>query len=63
VEKALLSIGRVPNLKELDLHKAGVNVSEDCVIENTNGQTSTPNIHAIGDATIDIALVNIAEIG
>ena len=62
VDKALISVGRVPNFENLGLEKIGVELNSRgyCVDEDT--KTSVPNIYAIGDFTADIALVNIAEL-
>jgi len=62
VEKALLSVGRIPNTEELGLENAGVDISDRNHILDTNTQTSIPNIYAVGDVTGHIALVNVGEI-
>ena len=62
VEKAMLSVGRIPNTDKLDLEKAGVELNERGSVKVDNTTTTTPNIHAIGDITRSIALVNIGEI-
>lgn len=63
VEKALLSVGRVPNIKGLGLEKAGVKMSKRGVhIGDDDTQTNVPNIYAVGDASGRIALVNMGEI-
>jgi len=61
VEKALLSIGRVPNFDQKNLESIGIEI-ENGGIKNEDCRTSVPNIFAVGDATIDLALVNIAEL-
>ena len=63
VEKALLSIGRIPNTKDLSLERAGVKLSEHggFIFEN-DAQTNVPHIYAAGDVTGGIALVNMGEI-
>lgn len=63
VEKALLSIGRVPNTEHLGLDKAGVKVDEKSkhIVEDDT-QTNVPNIYAAGDISGHIALVNMGEI-
>lgn len=61
VEKALLSIGRVPNLEDIGLEKAGVKLTSNGYIETDDTQTSVPHIYAAGDITGHIALVNVAE--
>lgn len=63
VEKALISVGRVPNTESLDLDKAGVQLHQPgghIVDEDT--RTSVSHIYAVGDVTLDIALVNVGEI-
>ncbi len=62
VEKALISVGRVPNSEGLGLEEVGVKLNDRgfCIDDDT--QTSVPNIYAVGDLTADIALVNIAEL-
>ncbi|MGB1003455.1 MAG: dihydrolipoyl dehydrogenase family protein [Salibacteraceae bacterium] len=62
VDKALISVGRVPNSENMGLKEIGVELNNRgyCVDQDT--QTTVPNIYAIGDFTADIALVNIAEL-
>ena len=62
VERALVSVGRIPNTAELGLEAAGVKLDKggSVVVENT--RSSVPHIYAAGDATMDIALVNVAEL-
>ncbi len=62
VERALVSVGRVPNTADLGLDAAGVAVAPNgsVVVEGT--RSTAPHIHAAGDVTMDIALVNIAEL-
>jgi len=63
VEKALLSIGRVPNIENLGLEAAGVKMSKRGYhIGDTDTQTNIPNIYAVGDVSGRIALVNMGEI-
>ncbi len=62
VEKALVSVGREPNLGSLDLAAAGVEVGKNGHIVSTDTRTSVPHIYAAGDVTLDIALVSIGEI-
>lgn len=62
VEKALISVGRVPNTDRIDLDKAGVQLDARSHIVHQDTQTSVPHIYAIGDVTLDIALVNVGEI-
>lgn len=61
VEKALVSVGRVPNYEKL--WEKGVNiVLSKRGIEDNDTQTSVSNIYAVGDITADIALVNVGEL-
>lgn len=61
VEKALLSIGRIPNTENLGLEEVGVKLDERGYVEVDDTQTSVPNIYAVGDITANIALVNVGE--
>jgi dihydrolipoamide dehydrogenase len=62
VERALVSVGRAPATKDLGLEAAGVKLDKSggVVVENTRSTAS--HIYAAGDATMDIALVNVAEL-
>ena len=63
VEKALLSIGRQPNIESIGLENAGVLMSKRGVhIGDDDTQTNVPNIYAVGDVSGRIALVNMGEI-
>lgn len=63
VQKALLSIGRVPNIENLGLENAGVAMSKRGVhIGDSDTQTNIPNIYTVGDVSGHIALVNMGEI-
>ncbi len=62
VEKALISIGRVPNIEGLGLEKVGVQMTDRGYIVDEDTQTSVKNIYAVGDLTADIALVNVGEL-
>jgi dihydrolipoamide dehydrogenase len=61
VEKALVSVGRVPNFE--DLWDESVDIALDNRgINDDDTQSSVPNIYAVGDITADIALVNVGEL-
>jgi dihydrolipoamide dehydrogenase len=63
VEKALLSIGRTPNIEDLGLEAAGVKLSKRGVhIGDTDTRTNVPNIYAVGDVSGRIQLVNMGEL-
>lgn len=61
VEKALVSVGRVPNVENVGLQEVGMELDNRGHAVDEETQTSIPNIYAVGDFTADIALVNIAE--
>ena len=62
VERALVSIGRVPNIANLGLEAAGVTLKERGGILTESTRTKVPHIYAAGDATMDVALANVAEL-
>jgi dihydrolipoamide dehydrogenase len=62
VERALVSVGRIPNTRELGLEAAGVKLEKSGGVVVDNARSSVPHIWAAGDATMDIALVNVAEL-
>jgi dihydrolipoamide dehydrogenase len=61
VAKALISVGRVTNIENMGLEKAGVQLDsrKQFVVEDC--QTNVPHIYAVGDLTADICLVNVGE--
>lgn len=61
VEKALVSVGRIPNYESLwaDAVKIGMDKRG---IEDHDTQTNISNIYAVGDLTADISLVNVGEL-
>jgi len=62
VQKALLSVGRIPNTDKLDLAAAGVRTDPkngNIVVDGT--RTSVQHIHAVGDATGANMLVDLGE--
>lgn len=62
VEKALLSIGRVPNFESLGLENAGVELTKNGSIGEKDTQTNISNIYAVGDVSGHIMLVNMGEV-
>lgn len=62
VEKALLSVGRVPNTENIGLKEAGVEVTDRNYIVDNKTRTNVDNIYAVGDVSGHIALVNMGEI-
>ncbi len=61
VEKALISVGRVPNVEDIGLENAGVKLTPTGSITDDDTQTNISNIWAAGDVTTEIALVSIGE--
>jgi dihydrolipoamide dehydrogenase len=61
VEKALVSVGRVPNYEGLWDERVPINISKRG-IEDNDTQTNIGNIFAVGDITADISLVNVGEL-
>ena len=58
----LISVGRKPNTKNLNLSKVGVKLDKKGRVEvNSNFQTSIPNIYAIGDVIKGPMLAHKAE--
>ena len=62
VEKALVSVGRIPNYEDL-WEDGGVEIQiSKRGIEDNDTQTNVSNIYAVGDITADISLVNVGEL-
>ncbi len=61
VDKALISVGRVPNIEGLKLENAGVKLNERGSIWDDDTQTNISNIFVAGDVTTEMALVNVGE--
>lgn len=61
-DKVLVAVGRVPNSRELQLDKAGVQADEQGFIKVDAGfRTATPHIHAIGDVIGNPMLAHKAQ--
>lgn len=60
-EKALISIGRVPNVEGFGLENAGVMLNDRGAIWDNDTQTNISNIFVAGDVTTEVALVNVGE--
>ena len=62
VDKALISVGRVPNSENVGLENIGLELNSRGFCEDIDTGTNVPNIYSVGDFTSDIALVSIAEL-
>ena len=62
VEHALISIGRGPSTAGLGLEDVGVALDRNGGIVVDQTRSTVPHIYAAGDTTMDIALVNVAEL-
>lgn len=61
VEKALISVGRVPNFEKLWSDAVPIEINKRG-IQDYDTQTNISGIYAVGDLTADINLVNVAEL-
>ena len=61
VERALISIGRVPNTSDLGLDRCGVQLDDRGYVQSDDTRTTASHIYAVGDLTHDVALANVAE--
>lgn len=62
-EKALVSVGRVPNLDGIGLQNAGITFNSKGYVDTNDGQSvHAPHIYFVGDTTADICLVNVGEL-
>jgi pyruvate/2-oxoglutarate dehydrogenase complex dihydrolipoamide dehydrogenase (E3) component len=61
VDAILLSVGRSPAVKGLNLEAAGVEYSEKGVVVNDSLQTTNPNIYAAGDVAQPYQFTHVAD--
>ncbi|MDX2240395.1 MAG: glutathione-disulfide reductase [Leptolyngbyaceae cyanobacterium bins.302] len=61
VDVILCAVGRVPNLKGLELENAGVDVDGKAIAVDNYSRTSQPNIFAVGDCTNRLPLTPVAR--
>lgn len=61
-DKALVSVGRVPNVEDLDIDAIGIKRKPNGFIDDDDTRTSIDHIYAVGDLTADISLVNVGEL-
>ena len=62
VEKALISVGRVPNSEDMGLQEAGLALTPSGHLINDDTRCNIANVYAAGDLTADVALVNVGEL-
>ncbi|HBE16500.1 MAG TPA: glutathione-disulfide reductase [Cyanobacteria bacterium UBA11149] len=60
VDAVLTAVGRKPNIKNLGLENAGVEIKNGAIAVNRYSQTSQPNIFAVGDCTDRMNLTPVA---
>ncbi|HOO96906.1 MAG TPA: dihydrolipoyl dehydrogenase [Caldisericia bacterium] len=58
--KALVAVGRAPNLDTTSLTRLGINYDRGGIKVDSFMQTSTPNVYAIGDCTGGYMLAHVA---
>ena len=62
-DKILVSVGRAPNIDNLNLGAAGIKYDRKGIRVNSNFQTNVKNIYAIGDVTGKLMLAHTATYG
>ena len=62
VERALISVGREPNIEGLGLEAIGVALDDRGYVVDRDTRTTVEHVYAVGDITQDIALVSVGEI-
>lgn len=62
VEKALVSVGRIPNSSGLGLEEVGVKINKEGHLLDFDTQTTIPNIFVAGDLCGRVCLVNVGEL-
>lgn len=60
VDTVLNAAGRVPNIRDLNLEKAGVDYRDDGIVVNACMQTSAPSVYAAGDSIGGYMLTPVA---
>ncbi len=60
-EKVLVAIGVSPNSENIGLEALGVKTTRGAIDTNDFMQTNVPNVYAIGDVTMKLALAHVAS--
>lgn len=60
-EKVLVAIGIAPNSENIGLEALGVKITRGAIDVNDYMQTNVPNIYAIGDVTMKLALAHVGS--
>ncbi|HSV72547.1 MAG TPA: dihydrolipoyl dehydrogenase [Chthonomonadales bacterium] len=60
-EVIVVGAGRRPNVEDLGLETAGVEVAKPGIVVNERMQTTIPGVYAIGDCTGKLALAHVAS--
>jgi dihydrolipoamide dehydrogenase len=62
-DRVLVAVGRRPNVEDLGLEVAGVDVEKTGIPVDTRMQTNAPGIYAVGDVTGGMQLAHVASQG
>lgn len=60
-EKVLVAIGITPNTENIGLEALGVKTTRGAIDVNDYQQTNVPNVYAIGDVTMKLALAHVGS--
>lgn len=60
-DKVLVSTGRKPNLRGIDIDRLGLKTERGAIVVNSQMETSVSNTYAIGDVTGGIMLAHVAS--
>lgn len=59
-EKVIMSVGRIPELKDLNADKVGLEQKKGALLVNEQMETNIPGIYAVGDVVGGIMLAHVA---
>ncbi len=60
-EKVLVAIGVQPNIENIGLEALGVQTNRAAIVVNDYYETNVPNVYAIGDVNMKLALAHVAS--